>query len=155
MVHCGAGNLVVRFAAGALCVLSATATRAETPTPCVSSPIAQRQASASADQSQSSRMVTIASVNLPGQPRIADALEAWTQTREFDILLLQEVGHRSLDGEAFVAALSERLQFHAIYAPANLIGDTHTQGLAIVSRYPLDHVRVLPLTYHRLRFRSR
>lgn len=155
MVHCGAGNLVVRFAAGALCVLSATATRAETPTPCVSPPIAQRQASASADQSQSSRMVTIASLNLAGQPRIADALEAWTQTREIDILLLQEVGHRSLDGEAFVAALSERLQFHAIYAPANLIGDTHTQGLAIVSRYPLDHVRVLPLTYHRLRFRSR
>jgi endonuclease/exonuclease/phosphatase family metal-dependent hydrolase len=111
--------------------------------------------SASADQSQPSRTFTIASLNLAGQPRIAEALEAWTQAREIDILLLQEVGHRSLDGEAFVATLSERLQFHSVYAPANPIGDTHTQGLAIVSRYPLDHVRVLPLTYHHLRFRSR
>jgi endonuclease/exonuclease/phosphatase family metal-dependent hydrolase len=94
-------------------------------------------------------------LNLAAQPQIADALTAWTESRTIDILLLQEVGDGSFDGAAFVSALSARLGFHSVYAAANVMGDGHTQGLAIVSRYPLDDVRVLPLTYHHLRFKSR
>jgi exonuclease III len=99
--------------------------------------------------------VTIASLNIAGQPQIADRLVAWTHERAVDILLLQEVGHLSIDGAVFVAALSERLGFHFAYAPADLVGDIHTQGLAIMSRYPLDEVCVHPLAYHHLRFKSR
>jgi len=94
-------------------------------------------------------------LNLAAQPQITDAVTAWTESRAIDILLLQEVGDGSFDGAAFVAALSERLDFHSVYAAANIMGKGHTQGLAIVSRYPLDDVRVLPLTYHHLRFKSR
>jgi len=98
---------------------------------------------------------TIGSLNLAGKAQIGDALAAWTERRGIDVLLLQEVGHPSAGGEAFVAALSERLGFHAVYAPAYIVGDSHTQGLAIVSRYPLDGIRVLRLAYHQLRFKSR
>ena len=97
----------------------------------------------------------VASLNLAGQDRIASELVAWTHLRNIDILLLQEVGHPSIDGAAFVAALSEQLGFQFAYAPANLIDEAGSQGLAIVSRYPLDDVRAYPLKYHHLRFRSR
>jgi endonuclease/exonuclease/phosphatase family metal-dependent hydrolase len=101
------------------------------------------------------RPFTVGSLNLAGKAQIGDALTAWTESRGIDVLLLQEVGDPSGGGEAFVAALSERLGFHAVYAPADIVGDSQTQGLAIVSRYPLDGVRVLTLAYHHLRFRSR
>jgi len=100
-------------------------------------------------------LFTIGSLNLAGKAQIGDALAAWTERRGIDVLLLQEVGHPLAGGEAFVAALSQRLGFHAVYAPAYIVGESHTQGLAIVSRYPLDGIRVLRLAYHHLRFRSR
>jgi len=71
------------------------------------------------------------------------------------VLLLQEVGGAKGDGAAFVEALAARLRYHLVYAPANLMGDGEMQGLAILSREPLTEVRVLPLEYHKLRFRSR
>ena len=40
-------------------------------------------------------------------------------------------------------------------ASANALEGGQTQGLAIVSRYPLSDVRVRPLTYNQLRFKSR
>jgi endonuclease/exonuclease/phosphatase family metal-dependent hydrolase len=98
---------------------------------------------------------TVASLNMAGQARIEGVLAAWMRERFIDILVLQEVGHTSFDGEAFVAGLSERLGFHVVYAPAYVLGETTTQGLAIVSRYPLNDARVIPLTHHRLRFRTR
>ena len=54
--------------------------------------------------------VTVASLNLAGQAHIDSELVAWTHQRAIDILLLQEVGHPSSDGAAFVAALSEQLE---------------------------------------------
>lgn len=97
----------------------------------------------------------MASLNIAGQPRIADALASWTEARTLDLLLLQEVGHRSIDGAAFAAAIGARLGFHWIYAPANRLRRADTQGLAILSRYPLVNVRIDALERHRLRFRSR
>ncbi len=143
----------VVVAASVLGVVSGRPLQAETPKPCAPPGIERRQGTTAPDQS--SRVFTIASLNLAGQPDIADALIEWTHGRKIDILLLQEVGHSSLDGGAFVAAVSGRLGFHSAYAPANRMGATHTQGLAIISRYPLEGVEVLPLAYHQLRFRSR
>jgi len=101
------------------------------------------------------RAVTVGSLNLAGKAQIGDALAEWTEQRGIDILLLQEVGHSEVDGEPFAAALSRRLRFHSVYAPATILSGMHAQGLAILSRYPLTDVQVVQLTYHRLRFRSR
>jgi endonuclease/exonuclease/phosphatase family metal-dependent hydrolase len=139
-----------------LCVVFVAAARPEASNQCVPRPVAHSAAVTSDyDRPTSADSVTVASLNIAGQPQIGDALAAWTDQRSVDILLLQEVGHPSIDGEAFVAALSGRLGFHAVYAPADLVSDVHTQGLAIVSRYPLDQVRVDALKHHRLRFKSR
>jgi endonuclease/exonuclease/phosphatase family metal-dependent hydrolase len=143
-----------RLFAAALYGALALATPAVASTPCVPLSVTEGpNTAATLDPDQST--FTIASLNLAGRAEIADALETWIRTRLFDIILLQEVGHRSIDGEAFMAALSDRLGFHFAYAPADVLDDAHTQGLAIVSRYPLDDVRVYQLKYHKLRFKSR
>jgi endonuclease/exonuclease/phosphatase family metal-dependent hydrolase len=94
-------------------------------------------------------------LNIAGNPRIGDVLAAWARGRAFDVLLLQEVGGRSHDGASFVTTLSHRLGYEFAYAPADRLGVTETQGLAILSRHRLEEVRTFPLKYHRLRFRSR
>lgn len=103
----------------------------------------------------SPKPAVVASLNLAGEARILGEVVAWTHQRHIDVLLLQEVGPPSSDGAAFVAALSEQLGFQSAYAPADIIGGAGSQGLAIVSRYPLDDIRVYPLEHHHLRFRSR
>ena len=100
-------------------------------------------------------VITVGTLNLHGKAQIGDALAEWTERRGIDILLLQEVGHAEIDGVPFAAALSERLRFHSVYAPANILEGEHGQGLAILSRYSLENVHVVSLPYHRLRFRSR
>ncbi len=100
--------------------------------------------------------LTLASLNIAGESRIADAVAAWTSHRTVDVLFLQEVGGEDEDGESFAAALGQRLGFGAAYAPARPYGDTgNQQGLAIVSRYPIADVAVRMLPYNKLRFRSR
>jgi endonuclease/exonuclease/phosphatase family metal-dependent hydrolase len=92
---------------------------------------------------------------MAGQPRIEDALASWVRRRESDVVLLQEVGGHGVDGATFVASLGQRLGYHSTYAPADRFGDEETQGLAILSRGPIDDVRILPLEHHHLRFKSR
>jgi endonuclease/exonuclease/phosphatase family metal-dependent hydrolase len=135
-------------------VCSVCGAQAEASSPCASSapvlgPTSARAAGPPSDT------VTVASLNIAGQAQIGDVLFEWARDRVIDILLLQEVGASSLDGEAFVAALGERLGFHVVYAPVQVIGDIRTQGLAILSRYPLHDARSVPLAYHRLRFKTR
>ncbi len=133
-------------------VFIATA-RIEAVSPCVAMPITQRAATSPPPPSQDS--LTIASLNMAGQARIADVLAVWVRERGVDVLLLQEVGDGSADGSAFAAALSDRLGYHFAYAPAQRLGDAQTQGLAVLSRYPLNDVRKYPLKHHDLAFRSR
>lgn len=123
--------------------------------PCVPRPTTVGFSVPTTSQSPDHTHTVVASLNLAGEARIASELVAWTRQRNIDILLLQEVGHPSNDGAAFVAALSEQLGSHFAYAPATTIDETGSQGLAIVSRYPIEDIRVFPLKYHHLRFRSR
>jgi endonuclease/exonuclease/phosphatase family metal-dependent hydrolase len=150
-----ARNIAGLVAASVLFLVSVASLQGEgeNVTPCEPFPVTRHDVPA--PDGGPPRAFTVASLNLAGQPRIGDVLAEWVRARNIDILLLQEVGHKSIDGADFVAAVSKRLGFASVYAPANVMDETNTQGLAIVSRYPLDHVRVLPLTYHRLRFRSR
>lgn len=99
--------------------------------------------------------LAIASLNIAGKAGIRDEVIAWTKQRALDVLLLQEVGSLSLDGAAFSADVSTRLGFHFAYAAADRLDRGQTQGLAIVSRYPLEDIRVDALARHQLHFRSR
>jgi endonuclease/exonuclease/phosphatase family metal-dependent hydrolase len=142
------------FLAAFVSIVVVPAARAEAPQRCVSRPVMHGGIDATAHPPVINA-VTVASLNIAGQARIADALATWAHDRSVDVLLLQEVGHASGDGGTFVAALSARLGAGFTYAPADRVGNGHTQGLAIVSRYPLRDVRVDRLDYFRLRFRSR
>src|SRR5262245_36117399 len=128
--------------------------RVEADGPCTPMPIEHRPAATNAERPPDSTL-TIASLNIAGQPRIKDALVNWVQQRHFDIVLLQEVGEHAMDGSTFITEIGERLGYHVAYAPATVFGDTEKQGLAILSRDPISDIRTVPLTYHRLRFKSR
>ncbi len=91
---------------------------------------------------------------MAGHARIEREVARWVRERTSDVLLLQEVGGDEVDGAAFAASLGKRLGYSVAYAPANRFGDK-TQGLAILSRQPLDDVRTYRLDYHHLRFKSR
>jgi endonuclease/exonuclease/phosphatase family metal-dependent hydrolase len=99
--------------------------------------------------------LTVASLNIKGRSLIAEAVAAWINRRDVDVLLLQEVGGAEEDGGSFTAALGARLGFASAFARARPVGDTgNTHGLAIVSRYPLDDAAVRSLPYYPLRFRA-
>ena len=149
----GAGKLAICVGASLAGVFVAV-TRVAASDPCVPMPVTHRAAATSTQQPPQDSF-TIASLNMAGQARIGDVLAVWVRERGFDVLLLQEVGDLSADGSAFAAALGARLGYHFAYAGADRLDDTTTQGLAILSRYPLDDVRTYALSYHRLRFRSR
>jgi endonuclease/exonuclease/phosphatase family metal-dependent hydrolase len=98
---------------------------------------------------------TVASLNMAADARNAEVVRDWTTEQSIDVVLLQEVGDRGVDGRTMIAALSSRLGFAFAYAPANVHDDGVTEGLAIVSRYALDDVSVQQLPRHDLPFRSR
>jgi endonuclease/exonuclease/phosphatase family metal-dependent hydrolase len=124
---------------------------------CVPTPVVQRSERVSLVPLEQ-RMFTVASLNMAGEVRVEEILEAWKRADSIghaDVLLLQEVRQSNRNGEAVTAALSRRLGLSVAYAPADLLKNGNTQGLAILSRYPLKQVRAFPLKYFRLRFRSR
>lgn len=139
-------------------VLSAAPVPFDTPAPCAPGPIYEAAAAPATSiiPISASGPLTLASLNIAGESRIAEAVAAWARHREVDVLFLQEVGGDDEDGASFAAALSQRLGFGSAYSPARPYGDTgNQQGLAIVSRYPLGDVSVRNLPYNQLRFRSR
>ena len=136
---------------GGVCIGS---TLVEAATPCTPMPVTTHAAQ-TADRQPQLHGVSVASLNMAGRPDIGDELAEWARQRAIDVLLLQEVGAKSADGAQFIAALSNRLGFHSVYAPADLLGKGQTQGLAIVSRNPIDDAQITVLSHHHLRFRSR
>jgi len=149
----GTGNRVLWLSLALVGVLLA-ARPVETAAPCEPVPIIQRAAAETTERPTHDNF-TIGSLNMAGQERTAEPIAAWVRARAIDVLLLQEVGEHSLDGEAFVTSLGERLGYRVAYAPANRFGDKEMQGLAMLSRDPISDVTTYPLTYHHLRFKSR
>jgi endonuclease/exonuclease/phosphatase family metal-dependent hydrolase len=132
--------------------------RDQTASPCAPFPVVERPAPIDGPGpgvSSGEDTLVIGSLNIAADPRIAGDVETWTRERRFDVLFLQEVGGEKVDGVDVVKKLAGQLGLHAVYAPANLMGDTEMQGLAILSRAPISDVQVMPLEYHKLRFRSR
>jgi endonuclease/exonuclease/phosphatase family metal-dependent hydrolase len=102
--------------------------------------------------------LTIASLNMAGERRATEILAAWERARAIsgaDVLLLQEVRHSTDPASNVTATLSRYLGFHSAYAPASLLDNGDTDGLAILSRHPLTHLRVVLLKHFPLRFRTR
>jgi endonuclease/exonuclease/phosphatase family metal-dependent hydrolase len=144
-------TLVVFVASIALLTPQADARRADTP--CQGRPPAVGVGAAPTLQ-PTHEPLTVGSLNMAADARNAEILESWTRDRSMDVLFLQEVGDDGVDGRTLISTVSTRLGFAFAYAPANVI-DGVTEGLAIVSRYSLSDIRVHPVQYHRLPFRSR
>lgn len=91
------------------------------------------------------RSIDAVSLNLaretnPG--RILDALHGTPRLRSADVFLLQEVFQE--DGKPSVAEETARkLGYYVSFAPA--APGVYDQGLALISRYPLDDVRITRL----------
>jgi endonuclease/exonuclease/phosphatase family metal-dependent hydrolase len=90
------------------------------------------------------RVVTF---NLHGQPGsvIAHALQTDRALRDADLIVLEEVhGHH---GCSSACEIAEALGFHAVYEPEFADRDG-TDGVAIVSRAPIDSAQVIELPYY-------
>jgi endonuclease/exonuclease/phosphatase family metal-dependent hydrolase len=149
------GALSLIHAAGVLLACASYA-YAATPATCAPEPVTHASVDADVDGPvDSTSALTIASLNMAGHPQITDVLSAWVRDRSVDVLLLQEVGNETNDGAAFIASLSRQLGLGVAYAPATRFENGSAQGLAIVSRYPLNDVNAQPLARYQLRFRSR
>jgi endonuclease/exonuclease/phosphatase family metal-dependent hydrolase len=148
-----AGRPAVRLIASIILVV-AGATRLYAADSCMP-PAVTQAAAGPGNQPPREDQLTIASLNIAGNPRTADMLARWTTERSLDVLLLQEVGGSSLDGASFVETLGGRLGYSSAYAPAARLGDSKTQGLAVLSRLPLEDASAYALRHNRLRFVSR
>src|SRR5262245_57197946 len=145
------GRLIVACCVVALCVPVASALASS---PC-EPPMLARHVVDDVARTAAPDSLTVGSVNIHGGHRITDSRVAWVQSRSLDIVVLQEVGYTSMDGATSTTELAGRLGFHAAYVPAFRRDDGETQGLAMLSRYPLEDVRTESLQYNQLRFHSR
>jgi endonuclease/exonuclease/phosphatase family metal-dependent hydrolase len=104
---------------------------------------AARSSAASDDAS-----LTIASLNMAKETRlmeVSDEIGRLFKQRSADVLFLQEVDRSVNDGDSGIAAeLGRTLGLHWQFARADIWGDRE-EGLAILSRYPLDNVDVIRL----------
>ena len=90
--------------------------------------------------------------------RLACYIEENKTLAQADIFLIQEIESFPDEGASRTRKLAERLQLNYVYAPARhqqREEKNGTHGLAILSRYPLQDLEVLPLPFFQLRVRSR
>jgi endonuclease/exonuclease/phosphatase (EEP) superfamily protein YafD len=97
----------------------------------------------------------IASLNLAKRtdPQALAEIRACADLRAADILLLQEVvagPHTS-----FASAAAGSLGLRVTFAPAFRLGGNRSEGLAILSRYPLAAPEAIPLGHNDLHFKTR
>ena len=88
-------------------------------------------------------------------PALLASLRSNQALSRADVLLLQEIeGHKS-EGSSRTRRLAEALQMNYVYAPARRTQNGGTHGLAVLSRFPLADVEVLPLPRYDLGRRTR
>ena len=101
------------------------------------------------------RSVSVVSLNMAKErdpEKILASLAKAPRLREADVFLMQEVFNG--DGERSVAEqLADRLGYDATFFPA--AKGVFDQGLAIVSRYPIDDEEIQRLKFCNLRFSCR
>jgi endonuclease/exonuclease/phosphatase family metal-dependent hydrolase len=102
--------------------------------------------------------VTVVTLNLAKETNIKTILADLSpvpQLRGADVLLLQEVEALAEGRESVAERLAAALGFNFVFAPANRWNNNGVEGLAIVSRYPLQNVEVLRLPKFNLKFNNR
>lgn len=87
--------------------------------------------------------------------QLTDALESHARLHAADVLLLQEIESHPSEGASRTRRLAEALGLNYVYAPARPTEDGGTHGLAILSRFPLSDIEVLPLKQYNLRYNTR
>jgi len=85
---------------------------------------------------------------------IADALIGSEDLSRADVFLIQEIESHPGEGRSRAAALAGALTMNYAYAPARSEG-AGTHGLAIISRFSLGAVEVMPLPRAETRIRAR
>ncbi len=99
--------------------------------------------------------ITIVSLNMAratDAAAIATEFSAASQLATADVLLLQEVAGQNKETNV-AEALAARLGYHAVAFPSSPAAPH--QGLAILSKYALDDIKIIPLKRYNLRFHSR
>ncbi len=121
---------------------------------CSQPPLLQGSPEADGTRPDSGRL-TVVSLNLHGNPswaEIGPAIQAEPKFAQAEILLLQEFAQ---DGSDFLGNASRALGFYYVFAANQECGPGCGQGLAILSRYPLETPQVLPLPQNDLGFNNR
>ncbi|NIV35403.1 MAG: hypothetical protein GWN58_39900 [Anaerolineae bacterium] len=72
-----------------------------------------------------------------------------------DVFLLQETESYKSEGASRTHKLARALKLNYVYAPARYIEEGGTHGLAILSRYPLSDITVIPLKQFDLNLNTR
>jgi len=125
--------------------------------PCAPHPI-ERGGSVRAAQVEDPAGLVVASINLAGQrspEAILEEIRKDETLREADVLLLQEVVRASGPSGVLAADLAGALGMEYLFAAAGMRERGGSQGLATLSRYPLEKAEVLSLPRYDLRFRNR
>ncbi len=82
----------------------------------------------------------------PDVDAIARAILAHPELARFDILMIQEIDRYPSEGSSRAARLAAALGVGHVYAPGHLEGSGDA-GLAILTRFPLENVRVMRLPF--------
>lgn len=111
--------------------------------------------SASAAEPASDRTVSIVSLNLARETnpdKIARAIHKAPRLRDADLFLFQEVAHGGANGSV-AEEIARKLKHFVSFEPAG--PGILDQGLAVISRYPLDNIKIRRLKLCNLGFRVR
>ena len=89
-------------------------------------------------------------------PGLVRSIQTNTTLCSADVFLLQEIESFPAEGQSRTRRLAEALQLNYVYAPARFkeAGDG-THGLAVLSRFPLREVEVIPLKQYNLGVNTR
>jgi len=146
---------VNRLAACVAVLLLSSAAAAQTP----SSSMAPEVGPTVSSPQEIPSVVRVASFNVHHGDDISGLVAAIRSRADLcsaDVWLLQEIESFPAEGKSRAQRMAEALGLNYVYAPARLkeAGDG-THGLAILSRFPLREVEVLPLKQHQLGVNTR
>lgn len=88
-------------------------------------------------------------------PRLIAWIGANPALSAADVFLLQEIESYPAEGASRADKLARALRLNYVYAPARRTDEGGTHGLAILSRFPLADVKVLPLKQYHLGYNTR
>lgn len=87
--------------------------------------------------------------------QLAESIRAHPTLAGADVFLLQEIEAYTSEGASRTRRLAEALELNYVYAPARATAAGGTHGLAILSRFPIRDVEIIPLKQFDLGRRTR